>query len=145
MQPSLLHRFKINDKKRRESLNEQDNFYLIDTLLIDLFLLFSSRSFLSEECTIVNVNDSVLNYGVKVIDNSNMHGNKEAMQKIIERNILNAIANYEKRLKKLTIERYVATAEKLSFKVSALFNTLPVSFIVSWEISVASYSINVIR
>lgn len=146
MQPSLLHRLK--NKKQRESHlchshNKNDD--VVNTLIADLFILFSSRPLLSGDEYNEIVGTSILNYGVRVVDNSKMNGSRELIQKNIEGNVLHAIHQYEKRLCNVTIEQCRTTAEKISFKVGGIFLNISVSFIVSWEISVTSYSLNIIR
>ncbi|MGV3344531.1 GPW/gp25 family protein, partial [Enterobacteriaceae bacterium LUAb1] len=111
----------------------------------DLFLLFSSRPILPEENRYPELRSSVLNYGVKIIDNARMGGDKGTIEKSTADNILLAINTYEKRLSDVTVEKYSVTAEKMSFKVMGIFNNSPISFIVAWEISVASYSLDRIR
>jgi predicted component of type VI protein secretion system len=146
MQPSLLHRFK-NKKQCERDLYYSDNRdrNIINTLIADLFILFSTRPLLSGVEGNEIICDSVLNYGVRVVDNSRVNGSREFIQKKIEENILHAIRRYEKRLCNVTIEQCSSTAEKISFKVGGVFLNISVLFIVSWEISSASYSLNVVR
>ncbi|MFZ4172003.1 GPW/gp25 family protein [Enterobacter ludwigii] len=146
MQPSLLHRLK-NIKQCESYLyhTHNKNYDVVNTLITDLFLLFSSRPLISGAEHNETVGTSVLNYGVRIVDNSKMNDSRELIQKKIEESILHAIHLYEKRLCNVTIEQYRTTAEKISFKVCGFFFNILVSFIVSWEISAASYSLNIIR
>lgn len=146
MQSSLLHRLKNQEHLETRQYHSRNKYYdVVNTLITDLFLLFSSRPLLSEVEHDEGVSASILNYGVRIVDNEKMNGSRELIQKKIEKNILHAIHQYEKRLCDVTIEQYRITAEKISFKVSGFFFNMPVSFIVSWEISVAAYSLNIIR
>lgn len=146
MQPSLLHRLK-NIKQCESHLYHahNKNHDVVNTLITDLFLLFSSRPLISGAEHNETVGASILNYGVRIVDNSKLNDSRELIQKKIEENILHAIHLYEKRLYNVTIEQYRTTAEKITFKVSGFFFNISVSFIVSWEISAASYSLNIIR
>lgn len=146
MQPSLLHRLK-NIRQRESHLyyTHNINYDIVNTLITDLFLLFSSRPLLSVAEHNETVGTSILNYGVRIVDGSIINDSRELIKKKIEANILHAIHLYEKRLYNVTIEQCGATAEKITFKVSGFFFNISVSFIVSWEISAASYSLNIIR
>ncbi|EBB6210872.1 GPW/gp25 family protein [Salmonella enterica subsp. enterica] len=146
MQLSLLHRLKNKEQCETNLYNlHHKNGVVVHTLLTDLLLLFSSRPLLSGDEYTEIVGTSVLNYGVRIVDNAKMNGSRESIQKKIGENILQAIHRYEKRLRDVAIEEYRTTAEKISFKVSGFFFNIPVSFVVSWEISVSSYSLNIIR
>ncbi|MGV3344530.1 hypothetical protein ACGVWS_01855, partial [Enterobacteriaceae bacterium LUAb1] len=75
MQPSLLHRLK--NKQPHATISSSVSHYqhaLTNTLFADLFLLFSSRPILPEENRYPELRSSVLNYGVKIIDNARMGG-----------------------------------------------------------------------
>ncbi|VAL43566.1 Uncharacterised protein [Enterobacter kobei] len=69
---------------------------------------------------------------------------KELMTEKLAKNIVQALYLYERRLSNITISRYNVTAEKISYRVDGLFNGNPLVFIVSWETSVSSYSLDAI-
>lgn len=145
MHPSLLHRLKNNPyKTANNSFPYTEHEKLTNALFLDLLLLFSSRPILTERCMLLDLEKSILNYGIRVVEDSNMTENKELMTEILAKNIVKALSLYERRLSDITIHRYSITAEKISFRIDSFFNDRPLSFIASWEISVSSYTLDVI-
>lgn len=143
MQPSLFHRL----KNKRPSLslipdNNYNHVELLNTLYTDLYLLFTTRPIYYCRVDQKAAQATILNYGVEVVDNTELQGDKETIGKLTAENILYAINNFEKRLRNVRVEKEKITADKIAFKVTALFNVKIISFVVTWEISVASYSLD---
>ncbi|MFP2431133.1 hypothetical protein [Enterobacter ludwigii] len=139
---SLLHRL----KNKGDSPGNTHTVYKesVCALFVDLCLLFSSRPLLPEDNKFPSLEKSVLNYGIRIIQDSMIKESKELMTEKLAKNIVQALYLYERRLSNITISRYNVTAEKISYRVDGLFNGNPLVFIVSWETSVSSYSLDAI-
>jgi len=143
MQPSLFHRLK--NKCPSLSLISNNNYNhaeLLNTLYTDLYLLFTTRPIYYGRIDKKVAEATILNYGVEVVDNTKLQGDKETIGKLTAESILYAMNNFEKRLRNVKVEKEKITADKITFKVTALFNMKIISFVVTWEISVASYSLD---
>lgn len=145
MQLSLLHRLKNNTCKAEIYCTPYtEHQKLTNALFKDLLLLFSSRPILSERSILFGLEKSILNYGIRVVEHSKMSGNKEVMTDTLAKNIVDALGRYERRISDIKIHRYNITAEKISFRIDGFFNDRTLSFIVSWKISISSYSLDAI-
>lgn len=143
MLPSLFHRLQNKHIYSGAILeNNYSHSELLITLYADLYLLFTTRPIYYGKVNKTGAYATILNYGVEIVDNTELQGDKETIGKLTADNILYALSHFEKRLRNVKVEREKITPEKVIFKVTALFNNEVVSFVVTWEISVASYSLN---
>lgn len=142
LQPSFLHRLKDDyphDEERGVTLmyKRQD---VVQSLMSDLNMLFSSRSLLLGSELYDALPKSVLNYGVfDVIDVDISDSDRiEALSN----NIYQAISWFEPRLENVVILLQKNAPESITFLVNGVFISEYVSFSISWSSTAYAYTLN---
>lgn len=142
VQPSFFHRL-IDDYPEDKELSVKLIYKwkdVIQSLLFDLNLIFSSRPLSNSEKLEGELNKSVLNYGV--IDVINFDISDDERIEALKRNIHNAITCFEPRLKKVTVDLQNNTPEDIKFLVNCFFMGEPVSFSISWSSTAYTYTLD---
>lgn len=142
LQPSFFHRLLDDypaDTERNVTLMYKSK-EVIQSLLFDLNLIFSSRSLSNSTKLEGELKKSVLNYGV--IDVIDVDISDDERIDALSKNIEQAIACFEPRLKNVTIHLLKNTPENITFCVNGLFIAEHVSFSISWSSTAYTYTLH---
>ncbi|EQC01172.1 type VI secretion system baseplate subunit TssE [Photorhabdus temperata] len=142
IQPSFLHRLKDDypqDEKRGVTLNWSRQ-EVVQSLISDLSMLFSSRPISAISPLFGELPKSVLNYGVSDVINVDISDDERI--DALSNNIYQAISWFEPRLKNVVITLQKNTPENITFWVNGDFFNEQVVFSISWSSTAYTYSIS---
>ncbi|MCC8374719.1 MULTISPECIES: type VI secretion system baseplate subunit TssE [Photorhabdus] len=142
IQPSFLHRLKDDypqDENRGVTLvwSRQE---VIQSLIADLSMLFSSRPISEVFPLFGELSKSVLNYGVSDVINVDISDDERI--DALSNNIYQAISRFEPRLQDVVITLQKNTPENITFWVKGIFFNEQVVFSISWNSTAYTYSIS---
>ncbi|WP_434524869.1 type VI secretion system baseplate subunit TssE [Photorhabdus asymbiotica] len=142
IQPSFLHRLKDDYPQNEERgvtliWSRQE---VVQSLMFDLNMLFSSRPISAVLPLFGELPKSVLNYGVSDVISVDISDDERI--DALSNNIYQAISWFEPRLKNVVITLQKNTPENITFWVSGIFFNEQIVFSISWSSTAYTYSIS---
>lgn len=140
-QMSFLHRLHDDfpGEEFRETLNQHTRQDVLNSLIRDLSMLFSSRSVPVKKTLYAELERSIVNYGIADVVDVDIVDDERI--KRLRENIFNALHNFEPRLKNVVIKLQNNSPENIVFWVEAFFYGERVLFSVRWCTIAYTYSI----
>lgn len=142
LKPSFLHR--LQDDNPRDEEHGITPMYkrpeIVQSLMSDLNMLFSSRPLSSGTTLYGELPKSVLNYGVFDVIDVDISDNEriEALSNFITQ----ALSWFEPRLENVVITLQNKTPESIIFWLSGVFIYESVAFSISWSSTAYTYTLN---
>lgn len=142
IQPSFLHRLKDdypqNEERGVTPIWSRQG--VVQSLMFDLNMLFSSRPISVVSPLFGELPKSVLNYGVSDVISVDISDDERI--DALNNNIYQAISWFEPRLKDVVITLQKNTPENITFWVSGIFFNEQIVFSISWSSTAYTYSIS---
>lgn len=111
-----------------------------DNLLLELKMLFNSRSRSNDIEDVEYVNSSVLNYGFNESFSDVLEVG--ARRRVLEQRLINTLSRFEPRLDKVSLKSIEEPNDSILFRVSAYYKNTPVMIELTWDDCIGRFYFN---